>query len=61
MNTTSKIQINSSLSALAKAHQELLSHFENSAPKAGGDAKVADHGTEVRVERASAPRPRRGK
>ncbi len=61
MNTTSKIQINSSLSALAKAHQELLSHFESSASKAGGDAKVAEQGAEVRTERASTPRPRRGK
>lgn len=61
MNTTSKIQINSSLSALAKAHQELLAHFETSARKSGGEAKAVDHDAEARSERASPPRPRRGK
>lgn len=61
MNTTGKIQINSSLSALAKAHQELLTHFESSAHKAGGDAKVADHDADARLERASKPRARRSK
>lgn len=35
MNAPTKIQIDSSLSALAKAHQELLAIFEVATPKRG--------------------------
>jgi hypothetical protein len=62
MNTTAKIQIESSLSALAKAHQELLAHFESSIRKAGGEAKTdlraaaehSEHAKPLRRQRASA-------
>jgi hypothetical protein len=61
MNTTGKIQIESSLSALAKAHQELLAHFESSSRKAGSEAKAAARETAEQVAQPTAARSRRGK
>lgn len=61
MNTPGKIQINSSLSALAKAHQELLAHFESTSRKSGSETKAVTRETEETAEHASAPRTRRSK
>jgi hypothetical protein len=41
MNTPAKIQIDSNLSDLAKAHQELLAHFEKTNAKALTEGKPA--------------------
>lgn len=47
MNAPAKIQIDSSLSALAKAHQELLAIFEDGASKRGpGETRTTNSATQ---------------
>ncbi len=49
MNAPAKIQIDSSLSALAKAHQELLAIFEDGAAKRGpGETRAAASATQAK-------------
>lgn len=61
MNTTGKIQIESSLSALAKAHQELLAHFESSTRKTGSESKAVAREVAESDEHAKPPRRQRAK
>jgi hypothetical protein len=61
MNTTGKIQIESSLSALAKAHQELLAHFESSNRKTGSESKAVAREIAEPGEHAKPPRRQRAK
>jgi hypothetical protein len=57
MNTPTKIQIHSNLSNLAKAHQELLAHFETTNAKAHAEDKPAPHeGARVKTRSATSTR-----
>ncbi len=58
MNTPTKIQIHSNLSDLAKAHQELLAHFETTNAKAPAEGKPAPRES-VRSKSHSASSTRR--